>query len=250
MRRNSHGPRARLTMAGAAGLFSLLFAASACAQGGGGDAGAAQGAQAATQADSTLARADRGRAKGAENAPVTIIEVSDFQCPYCRQWVEESYAKLDSAYVRPGKVRFIFIHYPIPSHRQAYAASEATLCAAAQGRFWPMHDSLFATQRQWNGQADAAQRFAAVAAKLDLDVAAWRECVDKDRVAPLIVNDVMQATGAGVQGTPTFIMNGGKVLSGAVPFAEMAREIDALLAQQPGQAPPPAQSPPTQRPQG
>jgi protein-disulfide isomerase len=188
--------------------------------------------------DSVLPRADRGRAKGVEGAPLTVIEVSDFQCPYCRQWTETTYRQLDSAYIRTGKVRMVFINYPLPNHPQAYAASEAAMCGGAQGKFWPMHDRIFAAQREWSGAADAARRFDAFATELGLDMAAFRDCTANDRVAQLIVGDALKAAGGGINGTPAFIINGTRLMSGAVTFDQMKSELDAALAS-PAPAPPP-----------
>lgn len=184
-------------------------------------------------ADSVLARASRSRIKGSENAPVTLVEVSDFQCPFCAQFSQQTLTRLDSAYIRTGKVKMLFINFPLPNHAQAWAASEAALCAGAQGQFWPMHDRLFAAQREWSGAADAAERFTGYAAALGLDMAAFRECVANDRVAPILVSDVMQATQGGVNGTPAFLLQAGeeqRSLAGAQPFEEFSRQIDELLA--------------------
>ncbi|HEX6912524.1 MAG TPA: thioredoxin domain-containing protein, partial [Longimicrobium sp.] len=170
-------------------------------------------------------------------------EVSDFQCPYCRDFATNTYARVDSAYVRTGKARLIYINLPLSTHQQAFSAAEAAMCAGAQGKFWPMHDRLFATQRQWSGQADAGARFERLAQALQLDMAAYRDCTANDRVASIIVNDAMQAAQAGINGTPAFILNspaGQRALSGAVPFEQFAQEMDALLAGRP-----PAEAPPT-----
>ena len=243
--------RARLTAPLAAALLALATAASACAQPGGAGAAAARGGRALPTPDSVLARASRSREKGAATATVTVIEISDFQCPYCRQFFENSYRAFDSAYVKTGKVRMTFINLPLPMHLQAFPAAKAASCAGAQGKFWEMHDRLFSTQREWNGQADAVQRFARFAMELGLDPAAYRDCVDNDRTSALIVNDAMQAAGAGVTGTPAFVINN-RIIPGAVPFADLAREIDAALAAPaapppaPG-APPPAPAPPARR---
>jgi protein-disulfide isomerase len=208
--------------------FALLLAASgaACAQG----SAPARGSVTAASLDSLAARAEEGRSKGAVGAPVTLIEISDFQCPFCRQWAETTYRQLDSAYIRPGKVRIIFINYPLPNHPRAYAASEAAMCAGAQGKFWPMHDRLFATQREWGASPDAAQRFEGFAGELSLDMAAYRDCTANDRVAALILGDAMKASGAGIGGTPAFIVNGSKLLNGAVTFDQLKTELDAALA--------------------
>jgi protein-disulfide isomerase len=176
----------------AALLVTLALAHPAAAQ----DAGA----------DSVLARADQSRAKGAESAPITIIELSDFQCPFCRQFAQQSMAAVDSAFVQTGRARLVFLNFPLPSHPDAWSASEAAMCAGAQGRFWPMHDRLFAEQQQWAGSGRAAELFLGYAAALGLDQAAFTECVREDRVAPLLIGDLMQASRGGVSATPTFVV--------------------------------------------
>lgn len=229
------------TLAAAALLLAATLPVAACGQTQG--AAPASASASAANPDSLLARADRGRARGADSARVTIIEVSDFQCPYCREFATSTYARVDSAYVRTGKARLIYINLPLSTHQQAYSAAEAAMCAGAQGKFWPMHDRLFATQREWSGQADAGARFERLAQALQLDMAAYRDCTANDRVASVIVNDAMQAAQAGINGTPAFILNspaGQRALSGAVPFEQFAREMDALLAGQPAAEAPPA----------
>ena len=230
----------------AAALLALLASASACGAqpGTGGGTRASAAGRNLPPPDSVLARASRAREKGAATAPVLVVEVSDFQCPYCRQWFETSYRQFDSAYVRTGKVRMVFMNLPLPMHGQAFAAAKAAGCAGAQGKFWEMHDRLFSTQREWNGQADAAQRFARFALELGVDPAAYRDCVDNDRTAPIVVNDVMQASGAGISGTPAFVINNQRILSGAIPFADLSREIETALAAPRGPAPAPAPAPP------
>jgi protein-disulfide isomerase len=216
----------------AATLMVFAVAAQACAQPGtparGADA-AVDGGSPPVPLDSVRARADRGRMKGSADAPVTIIEISDFQCPFCREWAVNTFPQLDSAYIQTGRVRLLFIHYPLPHHGQSWAASEAAACAGAQGRFWEMHDHVFATQREWSGQPDAADRFERFAGEMGLDMAEYRDCTVYDRTASLIVSDATQAAQAGITGTPSFILNGQQMLAGAIPFEQMREAIDALL---------------------
>jgi protein-disulfide isomerase len=238
-----HGPARRLrrTAPLLGALLALLGAASACAQPGSGGASAAAGAaRALPTPDSVLARAARGREKGAAGARVSVVEISDFQCPYCRQFFETTYRKFDSAYVKTGKVQMTYINLPLPMHTQAYSAAEAAMCAGAQGKFWEMHDRLFGSQREWSGQADAVQRFSRLALALNLDGAAFRDCVDNDRTAPLILNDAMQASSAGVNGTPAFIVNRERMLNGAVTYEQLAEAVDAAIAGVPVPGAPPA----------
>lgn len=227
------------TLAAAALLITAAMATTACGQ----SQGTAPGAAASgLSPDSLEARANRGRMKGGETAQVTIVEISDFQCPYCREFANTTYKQIDSAYIRTGRARILYINLPLTSHREAFAAAEAAMCAGVQDKFWPMHDRLFATQREWSGQTDAPQRFERFAQDLDLNMADWRDCTANDRLAGLIVGDAMQAAEARINGTPTFILNsrnGQKALTGAIPFAEFAREMDILLAA-PAAAPPAA----------
>ena len=235
------------TLAAAALLTSAMLATTACGQS---QRARGPGARAAVDPDSVLARADRGRMKGPDSAQVTIVELSDFQCPYCRQFSTGTYRQVDSAYVQTGRARIVFVNLPLSMHKNAFPAAEAAMCAGAQGKFWQMHDRLFATQAEWGSQPDATQRFERMAQALQLDMAAFRDCTVNDRTAPLIISDAMQAGEAGIQGTPTFILNsraGQRAMSGAVPFDQFAREMDALLS---GQAAPPAPAQPQQPPAG
>lgn len=233
-----------LRLAAAALVTTATLATTACGQAS--DASAGEGeARASVSGDSLRAAADRSRSKGAEGAPLTIIEISDFQCPYCAQFALNTYPKIDSAYVRTGRARMIYINLPLGNHAQAFRAAEAAMCAGAQDRFWEMHDRIFAAQREWSGADDAVARFEGLAEGLGLDMPAYRDCVLNGRTASLVVGDAMQAAQAGISGTPAFILTspaGQRSLGGAVPFEQFAAEADALLA---GEAQP-APAAPTQ----
>lgn len=235
--------RARVVAPLLAGAAALLLSAAACAQ----EGGAASGQMSAARGnlpplDSVLRRAESSRQHGSQYARVTLFEISDFQCPYCKMFHDSTYAKFDSAYVKTGKVRHVFIHFPLPMHNQAFAASKASMCAGAQGKFWEMQDRLFTRQREWRDQADATQRFARYATDLGVEAAQYRDCMENDRVSTLIVNDIMQASGAQVNSTPTLILNQ-KILSGAIPFSQLSQEIEAMLAAAPPAGAPPATPP-------
>lgn len=240
-------PMTRISTLAAALLMAATLPTTACAQ----SQGAAPPAGAAADLDSITVRADRGRTKGTEGAPLTVIEVSDFQCPYCRQFAATTYAQIDSAYVRTGKARIVYINLPLSIHANAFPAAEAAMCAAVQGKFWPMHDRLFAAQREWSAEPDAVQRFERMAQELSLDMAAFRDCTANDRTASIIINDAMQAAGAGIEGTPAFIINspnGQRAMSGAVSFEQFSREAEALLSGAPAVAPQQPQPPQPQTP--
>jgi protein-disulfide isomerase len=216
-------------------MAALLLVLPACAQSPGTPAEAGRQAASPSQRDSAMAVADRSRSKGAEQAPLVIYEVSDFQCPFCRQWVEQTWASLDSAYIETGRARLVFMNLPLPSHPESYTASEAALCAGAQGRFWPMHDLIFERQQEWS-RGEGTARMREYAGQLELDMAAFRQCTEENWMAPIIVGDLMQAARAGIGGTPTFVLvptdperGEQRVLSGAVGFEAMQEEIEAAL---------------------
>jgi len=172
--------------------------------------------------------AAEGPSVGPVGAPVTIVEFSDFQCPYCARagaivkQIRERY---------PTQVHFVYRHLPLESiHRNARGAAEASACADAQGRFWDFHDKLFANQ-----QALSAADLQRYAKELGLDTLAFEQCVKERKFQAQVDRDLAAAaeaaTGAGKRGlgTPAFFVNG-ILLSGAKPAEEFYRLIDAELA--------------------
>ena len=180
--------------------------------------------------DSVSAAADRGRIRGAASAPVWFIEVSDFQCPYCKQWHDASFAAIDREYVQTGKVRLAYLNYPLSSiHPNARAAAEAAMCASVQGKFWPLHESLFATQTSWAAQAKPMPTFDSLAVAAGVDAPAWRSCMASHATAKLIDADHDRSASAGVQSTPTFFV-GDRKLEGAYPVDSFRVALDAAVA--------------------
>ncbi|MGH7459243.1 MAG: DsbA family protein [Longimicrobiaceae bacterium] len=182
------------------------------------------------QLDSIIARADRSRVKGAEDAPVTIVEISDFQCPFCARFATETLPQIDSAYIETGKVRMIFVNYPLPNHPQAWTASKTALCAGAQGKFWPVHDGLFAAQQDWSGQTRPLAHHQEIARDAGVEMESFRTCMANDLVASILVNDLMQGARSGVTGTPTFFLGPERAVAGHLSFEEMSGHIEELLA--------------------
>ena len=159
-------------------------------------------------------------ARGKADAPVTVIEFSDFECPYCRR-AQPTLQAIEKAY--GDKVRFVFRHYPLPFHQQAPKASEAAQCAADQNKFWPFHDALF---------RDAASLALAdlkkLAGTLGLDQAKFDRCLDSDQHKGRIAEDTTIGKNLGITGTPTFFVNGVRLV-GAVPLEEFKKTIDREL---------------------
>lgn len=159
--------------------------------------------------------------KGPANAPITIVEFSDFECPFCSR-VNPTIEQVMETY--GDKVKIYFRHYPLNFHANAQKASEASMCAHDQGKFWEMHDLLFAEQQQLGVDQlkDKAER-------LGLDLAAFSECLDGDKYADLVQSDLREGSLAGVSGTPGFFING-RLISGAQPFSAFQEVIDEELA--------------------
>jgi protein-disulfide isomerase len=179
--------------------------------------------------DSISTMADRGRIRGAEAAPVWLIEISDFQCPYCKRWHDEVFDTIDKEYVQTGKVRLAYLNFPLSSiHPNARAASEAAMCASVQGKFWELHGSLFATQAAWQGQKDPLPTFDSLAVAAKVDPVAWRRCMSAHETAKLIDADHDRSSTAGVKSTPTFFV-GDRALEGAYPVDSFRVAIDQAL---------------------
>jgi protein-disulfide isomerase len=174
--------------------------------------------------------------KGDIDAPVTLIEYSDYHCPFCRRHATTVFPQLLTDYVETGKVKFIMREYPIPNlHPRAVAASEAALCAGEQDAYWGMHDALFANQK-----STTDENFREFAAGLDIDVAAFSECMDDDRHMAQIRRDQAEGQKLGVTGTPSFVLgrtdpedsskvNLTKFIRGAQGLPAFVAAIDQLL---------------------
>jgi protein-disulfide isomerase len=190
---------------------------------------AAAPAVAPAAADPLLIAADKGRIAGDANAKTWLIIASDFQCPFCKQWHDESYKTIYDEYVRPGKIKVAYVNYPLQQHQHAMVTAEAAMCASAQGKFWPFHEALFATQRQWEALPSPAALLDSIAGAVGLDKMAWKQCVDSQKMRPLIMADRDRSAKAGVQSTPTFLI-GNQLLLGALPVDSLRIALDAEIA--------------------
>ena len=176
-----------------------------------------------------LRKADLGRIVGDSAAKVIVLEISDFQCPFCKGFHDSTYAALRAAYVDNGKARLAYVNLPLRMHQNAWPAAEAAMCASAQGRFWTMHDSLFNAQPRWGTIAKPDTMFSRFARSMSLNAAAFDGCQSSHATRPMIASDADRASSAGISATPAFII-GDSVLSGAYPFPDFKRVIDANLA--------------------
>ncbi|MEP7326388.1 MAG: thioredoxin domain-containing protein [Gemmatimonadota bacterium] len=168
------------------------------------------------------------RSKGAENAPVTVYEMSDFQCPYCRRHALETFPELEREYVTTGKVRWVFINFPIPElHPNATAAAEFAMCAARLDRFWPVHDLLFRNQEHWERLSDPGPYLLGLADSAHIARSAILSCLTNHETRDLVRSDAEGAARAGVRSTPSFIIEGG-LLRGAAPASDFKPILDSI----------------------
>ncbi|MDX2194418.1 MAG: thioredoxin domain-containing protein [Gemmatimonadales bacterium] len=181
---------------------------------------------AAQAAPGTIAQ----RTKGSATAPVTVYEMSDFQCPYCRRFALETFPALESEYVRAGKVRWVFVNLPLTQiHPNAAPAAILAVCAAQQRRFWPVHDVLFRTQATWAPLKDPAAFFRSLADSAQLDRSALDACMTKGEAEAEVRADAEGAARAGARGTPSFYIEG-LFAPGAVPLEAFRQVLDSIGA--------------------
>lgn len=164
-----------------------------------------------------------GPAKGPENAPITIVEFSDFQCPYCAR-AEPTVKDLMELEKYKGKIRFVYRDFPLEFHKLAPKASEAAQCALDQGKYWEMHGRLFAATPKLE-----VTDLKAYARELGLDAGRFDKCLDSGEKAKVVAEHMKAGQDAGVRGTPAFFING-RMISGAQPLEAFKAIIDAELA--------------------
>jgi protein-disulfide isomerase len=161
---------------------------------------------------------------GSDTAPITLIEFSDFECPYCTKWHNEVFEPLMESY--GDQIRFVYRDFPLNQiHSEAQPAAEAANCANEQGKYWAYHDLLF----KGGTQALNSENYIRYAEELDLDIDDFKECIESNRYVEEIMADHDEATKLGVRSTPTFFINGMAVV-GAQPFEVFKRIIDKELA--------------------
>lgn len=169
------------------------------------------------------------RTRGDPEAPITVFEASDFQCPFCRDFWAETLPILEKEYIQTGKVQFIFVNFPLTQiHPNAAAAHEFAMCAAAQRRFWEVHDLLYRYQAQWVELEQPASFFFTLADSAGLSRATLQGCFDSGAVRQLILQEAQAAWQAGIRSTPSFVIEGG-LLAGARPIDVWRPILDSLF---------------------
>lgn len=166
---------------------------------------------------------DDDAVKGDPNAPVTIVEWSDFECPFCARFYSQTLDQIEKNYIDTGKVKLVYRDFPLSFHPNAQKAAEAAECAGDQGKFWEMHDLLFD-----NGVSGGVASFKSFASQLGLNQATFDNCLDSGTHANEVKDDMAAGSAAGIRGTPGFIING-QLVSGAQPYAAFEQAIEAAL---------------------
>lgn len=168
--------------------------------------------------------------KGKDNAKVTIVEFTDFECPFCERFFNETLPQIEKEYIKTGKAKLYVRHFPLDFHAAAMPAALASECANIQGKFWEYHNKIFAEQEKIAGKtAEAINiQLKTFAKNLRLNTSQFDVCLDNETKKENVTNDLNDGKAAGVSGTPTFFINGRKVV-GAQPFSAFKAIIDEEL---------------------
>jgi protein-disulfide isomerase len=185
----------------------------------------------AAQGDPLLAQ----RTKGSATAPLTIYEMSDFQCPWCRRQAMETFPALEREFIATGKVRWIFINFPLTQlHPNAAAAAEFAMCAARADKFWPVHDLLFTYQDKWAPLKDPAPFLLSLADSAGITRETILPCLQNHEMQQLVQGEAQGAARSGVQSTPTVYIEGVGLIPGAAPVAAYRQILDSLWKEKSG----------------
>jgi protein-disulfide isomerase len=175
------------------------------------------------------------RTKGSIQAPVTVYELSDFQCPFCRQQAVETFPTLEREFIATGKVRWIFLNFPLTQlHANAVAASEFAMCAARVDKFWPVHDLLFHYQEKWAPLKDPAPFLITLADSAGIARDDMTPCLEKHEMLAMIQAEAEGAAKSGVHSTPTVYIENVGLLAGAAPVDVFRKILDSLWTEKAG----------------
>ncbi len=175
-----------------------------------------------------IAKADKGRLLGKDSSAIWVVMISDFQCPYCKQWHDATMSQVKRDYIDAGLVRMAYLHLPLPQHKWARAEAEGAMCAAVQGKFWPFADELFKRQGEIEKLGAIQPELETIGKSLALDMKAFAACQNRQAIKALVESDVSQSTRIGVRSTPSFLV-GDFLVEGAVPYTDFRKAIDTAL---------------------
>lgn len=185
------------------------------------------------QQPSNPATVDDDPSMGEDDAPLTLIEFTDYQCPYCSRHYTQTYSQIKENYVSTGKVKYVIRDYPLSFHPHAQITAEATECADDQKKFWEMHDKIFATQANWSQTPDVKDLLKQYASELKLNTTTFNTCLDSGTHKAEVQKDLADGAASGVGGTPGFwlVSKDGKsqYINGAMPYATFQQAFDSML---------------------
>lgn len=169
---------------------------------------------------------------GSADAPLVLVEFSDYQCPYCSRYTKNTFPLIKRDYIDTGKIKYVFKDFPLPFHKQARKAAEAAHCASEEGKYWGMHDLIFDNQAKMDEKSLVGH-----AEKLGLKVSDFKRCLEDGRYSKGLDEDIAAGRSSGVTGTPSFLLGRlndkneveGSVIKGARPFEVFKSEIEAKL---------------------
>lgn len=206
----------------------LLFSSLACAEKPAAkELDLAEGAKQVT--DPRVTRADLSRIMGSESAPVWILVMSDFQCPYCKAFHDDTWSALTKEFVDSGKARLAFINFPLRMHANARPASEAAMCAGAQDKFWEYQSALFTKADEWTPLPDPEPVFATIAKDLALNETLFTQCMANDVMLAMVQGDYNRGVQLGVNSTPSFMV-GDQLVEGNAPLSSFIAAYERATA--------------------
>ncbi len=172
-----------------------------------------------------------GYVLGNADAPVTVLEFADFECPACGQFFTLTEPDVRTRLIETGQIVYKFFDYPLPMHKNTWPASHAAACANEQGKFWEMHDALFNTQDKWSGLATSRPKgiLKGLAEQIGLDVGQWESCYDSEKYLESITANLREGERLLVGSTPTFVI-GKRMVPGSISYDRFKAYVDSALA--------------------
>ncbi len=166
---------------------------------------------------------------GSVEAPVTVVEFADLACPYCAYMALKVFPAVESAYIETGKVRWIFVDFPLPSHRNSFTAAVLTHCAGDQGKYWDLQERFFERMNDWAHEADPVPALLSIAEELNLDTKALKACLESGVYTERVRKAQQFGLRMNIQATPSFFING-RFVEGAMPLERFQALLDEMLA--------------------
>jgi protein-disulfide isomerase len=195
------------------------------------------------EVDPNLAAQAEGHLIGKADAPLQVLEFADFECPGCANFATVTEPDVRKRLIETGQISLRYFDFPLPQHKNSWAASHAAMCAEEQGKFWEMHDRLFQGQDQWNTQATSNPKsvLKGYAQELGLNVPRWEQCFDDEKFQKRIEANKAEALRRQVNVTPTFVV-GKRLIPGAPPYDLLKAYVDSAVAERPAASSTPAAS--------